>query len=261
MPERYIEIATLAAKRAGEVLRKNMGQLRTIEYKGITNLVSDMDKKAEEIIISTLLKNFPQHGIIAEERPRQGSDSEFQWIIDPLDGTTNYVHGYPCFSVSIALAIREEMQVGVVYDPLLEEIFWAEKGGGAYLNQRPIKVSETKRLINSLLATGFSYDIITGDDNSLKYFNHMVKHAQGIRRNGSAALELCYVAAGRLDGFWEHKLSPWDMAAGSLIVTEAGGEVTTFTGRDFSVYGDEILATNGKIHEGIIEVFYQCLIH
>lgn len=257
MLREYIETATLAAKRAGQLLLKNLGRVRTIEYKGITNLVSDMDKKAEEIIIATLLENYPQHEIMAEERPRQGPESEFKWIIDPLDGTTNYVHGYPCFSVSIALAIREKIQVGVVYDPLLEEIFCAQEGGGAFLNQNPIRVSKTKRLISSLLATGFSYDIITQDDNSLTHFNHMIKHAQGIRRNGSAALELCYVAAGRLDGFWEHKLSPWDMAAGSLIVTEARGKVTTFTGEFFSIYGDEILATNGKIHEEIIQIFCQ----
>ena len=257
MEKDYLEIATLAAKKAGQFLLKNLGQVNTIEYKGITNLVSDMDKEAEEIIVSILLENYPQHQILAEERPNQGPASEFKWIIDPLDGTTNYVHGYPCFAVSIALAIREEIMVGVVYDPLLDEGFSSQKGGGAFLNQKPIKVSETRRLISSLVATGFSYDIITQDDNSLIYFNHMVKHAQGIRRNGSAALELCYVASGRLDGFWEHKLSPWDMAAGSLMVTEAGGRVTTFTGNLFSIYGDEILTTNGNIHEEMIQIFRQ----
>jgi len=253
----YLETAKYAARKAGQLLVENLGRAREIEYKGVTNLVSDSDKQAEEIIISILRERFPRHRILTEERPEEeGLDPKYKWIIDPLDGTTNYVHGYPCFAVSIALAIKGEIEVGVVYDPLLDELFYTTKGNGAYLNDRPIRVSNTKRLISSLLATGFSYDVITGgEEKSLKYFNTMVKHAQGIRRNGSATLELCYVAAGRLDGFWEHKLSPWDMAAGSLMVVEAGGKVTTFNGGPFSIYGDEILATNGKIHAAMTCVF------
>ena len=250
-----LSVASDAALKAGGLLRDNIHGIREITLKGDINLATEMDTRSERAVVETLLASFPGHGIIAEEETRIQSDSGFTWIIDPLDGTTNYAHGYPCFSVSIALEQEGEIVLGVVYDPMRDELFTAQKEKGAFLNGKPIKVSGIDTLIKSLLATGFPYDRRVSEKNNMDYFHDLLMASQEVRRDGSAALDLCSVAAGRFDGFWELKLKPWDVAAGCLIVREAGGMVTDLSGTKFSVYDDEILASNGKIHGLMAEVF------
>ena len=252
--QEFLNVAREAALRAGRLLRENLNGTREISYKGEINLVTEMDRRAERAAVETLLAAFPGHGIMAEEEARIKNGSGFVWIIDPLDGTTNYAHGYPNFAVSIGLERSGEITLGVVYDPMRDELFSAVKGGGAYLNDKPIHVSHADTLIRSLLATGFPYDRVVSKMNNLNYFNALLMASQEVRRSGSASLDLCSVAAGRLDGYWELKLQPWDVAAGSLIVHEAGGMVSDFSGVRFSVYDKEILASNGIIHKQILEV-------
>jgi len=247
-------VAQDAARKAGAVLRTNIQGVRTIRYKGDINLVTEMDMQSERVIVETLHAYFPQHNIIAEEETNLHTSSEFTWIIDPLDGTTNYAHGYPCFSVSLALKEKGNIILGVVYDPMRDELYSASKGGGSYLNGRPIAVSRAQELIKSLLATGFPYDRAASERNNLDYFRDLLMASQEVRRDGSAALDLCSVASGRFDGFWELKLKPWDVAAGSLIVTEAGGMVTDLSGGAFNLHDEEILATNGAIHSKMLGI-------
>lgn len=249
-----LSVASNAALKAGGILRDNIHGIREITLKGDINLVTEMDMRSERAVVEMLLASFPGHGIIAEEETRILSNSGSTWIIDPLDGTTNYAHGYPCFSVSIALEQDGEIVLGVVYDPMRDELFTARKGEGAYLNGRPIRVSGIDTLIKSLLATGFPYDRNLSEKNNLDHFHDLLMASQEVRRDGSAALDLCSVAAGRFDGFWELKLKPWDVAAGSLIVREAGGRVSDFSGTKFSIHDDEVLASNGKIHGHMVEV-------
>lgn len=250
----FLETARTASLRAGRILRENVGGRREISFKGEINLVTEMDMRSEREIVSILREVFPDHGIMAEEETTIRNGSAFTWIIDPLDGTTNYAHGYPNFAVSIALEKDGEMIIGVVYDPLRDELFTAQKGGGAHLNGRPIRVSANDRLIRSLLATGFPYDRTTSERNNLNHFNALLMASQEVRRSGSASLDLCSVASGRLDGYWELKLQPWDVAAGSLIVREAGGTVSDFSGIRFSINDREIVASNGVIHSQMVEV-------
>jgi len=250
----YKRIAIKAAKRAGQLLSQNLGKANRIEFKGAVNLVTEMDRRAEGLIIDTLKGAFPDHGILAEERDEMRSTSNYRWIIDPLDGTTNYTHGFPIFSVSIALEKDGDVVLGVIYDPMLDELFTAEKGKGAFLNEKRIQVSAVSQLNMSLLATGFPYDVRTSPDNNLNHFANFAVRAQAIRRIGSAALDICWVACGRFDGFWELKLKPWDVAAGGLVVKEAGGRITDFKGNPFSIYSDETLATNGLIHKEMMDV-------
>lgn len=250
----FLTVASDAARAAGLMLRENIQGKREITYKGDINLVTEMDMRSERVVVEMLLASFPGHGIIAEEETKIQTASGYQWIIDPLDGTTNYAHGYPCFSVSIALEHKGEVIAGVVYDPMRDELFSARKGAGATLNGRAIKVSNTDRLIQSLLATGFPYDRKTSEKNNLDYFHDLLMASQEVRRDGSAALDLCYVASGRFDGFWELKLKPWDVAAGSLIAREAGGMVSDFTGTGFSIHSDELLASNGRIHGALVDI-------
>jgi myo-inositol-1(or 4)-monophosphatase len=244
----YLSVAREAAFTAGGILRDNIHGIREITYKGDINLVTEMDMRSERAVVEILLASFPDHGIMAEEETTIRNGSGLTWIIDPLDGTTNYAHGYPCFSVSIALEQDDEIVLGVVYDPMRGELFSAQKGHGAFLNGKPIQVSGIDMLIKSLLATGFPYDRKVSDRNNLDYFHDLLMASQEVRRDGSAALDLCYVASGRFDGFWELKLKPWDVAAGSIIVTEAGGRVSDLSGSKFSIHDDEILASNGKVH-------------
>jgi len=248
--ERAIEIA----REAGKFLKDRLHAVHTINYKGDINLVTEVDKISEEIITSKIKKLFPDHDILAEEFTDINSGSDFRWIIDPLDGTTNYAHGFPFFCVSLALERLNTMIIGIVYDPILDEMYVAEKGKGAYLNEREIHVSNTHSIIKSLLATGFPYDIQVNTDNNLNYFNEMILRAQAIRRAGSASLDLAYVAAGRFDGFWELKLNPWDIAAGWLLVEEAGGLVTDIAGNNYYLESSSILASNGGIHKEMIDV-------
>ena len=255
--EDYLRLAVEAAKLGGEVLRQYYGKEKKIEYKGEIDVVTEADKQSERVVVDLLSSRFPHHSILAEEGGSWEKSSEYKWVVDPLDGTSNYAHDYPFFSVSIALEKRGEVIAGAVYHPILEELFIAEKGGGAYLNDRRIHVSKVTALKKALLSTGFPYDILKDPDEALGLFGNFIHASQGIRRDGSAALDLCYLAMGRFDGFWELRLNPWDTAAGVLIVTEAGGRVSNFEGQTFSIYEDNILASNGLLHEGMMEVIKQ----
>jgi myo-inositol-1(or 4)-monophosphatase len=250
----FLTVAREAALKAGTILRDNISGAREISYKGEINLVTEMDRLSERMVVEVLRSDFPDHSVLAEEEASIDNRSEFRWIIDPLDGTTNYAHGYPNFAISIALEKSGEVILGVVYDPMRDELFWAEKGKGAHLNGRAIRVSQADTLIRSLLVTGFPYDRTTSEKNNLNYFQALLMASQEVRRSGSAALDLCSVAAGRLDGYWELKLHPWDVAAGSLIVRESGGMVSDFSGTRFSIHDKEIVASNGRIHQQMIEI-------
>ena len=252
--KRFRAFAIETAREAGQFLRARLNSAHEIGYKGEINLVTEADKTSEEMITSKINHLFPYHDILGEEFTDTNRGSDFRWIIDPLDGTINYAHGYPVFCVSIALQRRDKIILGVIYDPVLDEMFVAEEGKGALSNGRQIHVSSTVRLAESLLATGFPYDIRQNSYNALNYFNTMIRKARGIRRAGSAALDLTYVAAGRFDGFWELKLNPWDTAAGWLMVEEAGGMVTDLGGRDYYLQSPVILASNGKIHEEMVDI-------
>jgi myo-inositol-1(or 4)-monophosphatase len=250
----FLSIAREAALRAGTLLRENVDRPREISYKGEINLVTEMDRRSERAVVEVIRAAFPDHSILAEEEAKIEGGSSYRWVIDPLDGTTNYAHGYPNFAVSIALERSGEVIAGVVYDPLRDELFSAEQGAGATLNGRSLHVSAADSLIRSLLATGFPYDRATSEKNNLNYFRELLMASQEVRRSGSASLDLCSVAAGRLDGYWELKLHPWDVAAGSLIVREAGGMVSDFSGTRFSIHDKEILASNGRIHAQMLSV-------
>lgn len=251
-----LELAIEAAKEAGRFLKQNVGKVHQVDRKlgQETNLVTAIDRKAESMIVERIRKRYPHHSFLGEEFGKSDEQSEYKWIIDPLDGTTNFTHGLPIFCVSIGLEVRGELRLGVVYDPNLDELFTVEKGKGAYLNKRRLHVSSTSKLGESLLVTGFPYDIRSKTESILVHFENFLKEAQAVRRLGSAALDLCYVAAGRFDGYWETYLNPWDMAAGVLMVQEAGGKCTDLQGFPTTVYEKPILATNGLIHEQMVEV-------
>ncbi len=250
-----LDFAVETAREAGALLRDHFGRAVDVSYKSSPiDLVTEADLLSEALIKERIATRYPRHAILAEESGHQEGVSEYRWLIDPLDGTTNYAHGYPFFCVTLALEYRGEIVLGVAYDPLREELFVAERGAGATLNGRPIRVSRTEALAKGLLATGFPYTIRSRPDESLTYFARFVKTAQAIRRDGSAVLDLCYLACGRFDGFWELGLKPWDMAAGALMVEEAGGRVTRFDGSPFRLFEPEILASNGLIHEEMIAV-------
>jgi myo-inositol-1(or 4)-monophosphatase len=253
--DRIEQVGTEAAIAAGRLLMKRFRTHFAISHKGDTNLVTELDVAAEELIVSRILKAFPGHAILAEEKHSQTGNAAHTWVVDPLDGTTNYAHGYPAFAVSIGLQVGPCLEWGAVYNPNLDELFIARRGGGARLNGKAIRVSKTADLGASLLATGFPYDIRTSAENNLDYFAEFSLKARAVRRAGSAALDLCYVAAGRFEGFWELKLSPWDCAAGYLMVREAGGVVTNLRGEPGSIYERESLASNGHIHDQMLAVF------
>jgi myo-inositol-1(or 4)-monophosphatase len=251
-----LQIAIEAAIEAGKFLRTNVGKIRQIEYKEgqVTNLVTEIDKNSEKLIIGRIKDKYPDHDFLAEESGAADIKSEFRWIIDPLDGTVNYTHGLPIFCVSIALERKGEIILGVVYDPSMDELFTAEKGKGAWLNKQRLEVSKATNLIKSLVVTGFPYTVNENPEPDITHFRNFVVESQAVRRLGSAALDLCYVASGRFDGFWEGSLHPWDMAAGVLMVMEAGGRWTDYCGAVSNVYNKQMLATNGLIHEQMIEV-------
>ncbi|UCH00681.1 MAG: inositol monophosphatase [Deltaproteobacteria bacterium] len=252
--EDFRDLAVEIARDAGTFLRNRLNSAHKIDYKGEINLVTEADRVSEEMITSKINHLFPDHDILAEEFTYTNRGSDFRWIIDPLDGTTNYAHGYPVFCVSIALQRLDEIILGIIYNPMLSEMFVAEKDKGVFLNGREVHVSNTIRISESLVATGFPYDIREDTQNNLNYFNKMIMEARAIRRAGSAALDLAYVAAGRFDGFWEIKLSPWDTAAGWLMVVQAGGLVTDFRGKEYYLDSPVILASNGKIHKEMMDV-------
>ncbi|MGB5157316.1 inositol monophosphatase family protein [Desulfobacterium sp. N47] len=247
-------IGIAAAYKGGEVLKENFDKIPKIKKKGSIDLVTESDTESEKLIIETIKKVFPSHTILAEESGLENGDAECLWIIDPLDGTTNFAHHLPIFAVSIAFALNGDIVAGIVLNPVTGELFTATKGEGANLNGIPIHVSKTQKLTDSLLVTGIPYnfkEII--DDIQTRFFN-CLKASQGVRRLGSAALDLCYTAAGRFEGFFEQDLKPWDTAAGLIIAKEAGGSVTDFSGNSFDIYKPEILATNGKIHDEMIKL-------
>jgi myo-inositol-1(or 4)-monophosphatase len=253
-----LAVATRAAKMAGALLMEHLGRLKDIRYKSVRDPVSEADTASEALIADIIGSAFPSDGFLGEEDV-SGSSGEAdgsgrRWVVDPLDGTVNFAHGYPCFCVSIALEQDGEVVLGVVYDPAHREIYSAVRGGGAALNGNTIRVSKTRRLIRSLVVTGFPYDAATNPGRIFTDVEGMVKASQGVRRDGAAALDLCYIASGRLDGFWELRLKPWDTAAGMLIVREAGGRVTDFAGRPFEPGMQEILATNGLVHREMMGV-------
>lgn len=251
---KYLRAASDVAVKAGHLLKRNAHKVHSIKHKGEVDLVTEMDVRSEKMIVSQLKRQFPDFSFLTEEAEAIDNHSDFRWIIDPLDGTTNYAHGFPFWCVSIALEYRGEILVGVIYDPNLGELFTAARDVPAMLNGKRIKVTSRRSLSDALLATGFPYDIQVSDENNLNYFARFAVRARAVRRAGSAALDLCYVAAGRFDGFWELKLHPWDTAAGILIIKQAGGKISDFRGGKYSIYDKYLLTTNGRIHKEMMEV-------
>jgi len=241
---------------AGSIILNKLGGWKNLSYKNEINLVTEVDKDTEEYIIKSLSKINSEVQILSEETSKDKASfkSLNKWIIDPIDGTTNFVHGFPFFCVSIALMLDSEITLGVVHDPVRKETFFARKGHGAHLNENPIKVSSEESVPKSLLATGFSYGFKTDEDDNIKHFIDFLKLARGVRRAGSATLDLCYVACGRFDGFWELHLYPWDTAAASLIINEAGGKVTNFTNQPYNTNDKDIIASNGNIHPEMLKI-------
>jgi myo-inositol-1(or 4)-monophosphatase len=256
MTTNYIQAAVEIAQEAGKILREEFDRPPHIAYKGDADLVTQADKRSERAIVERLTKYFPDHGIVAEEGSGHEAKSEFRWHVDPLDGTTNFAHGYPCFCVSIALAQRDTLLAGVVFHPIYHELFAAVRGEGATLNGKPIHVSKIETLATSLLCTGFPAHKRVASPN-IHYYWDFTLRSHGVRRDGSAALDLASVAAGRFEAFWEFGLNKWDVAAGILLIEEAGGKVTDFAGAPYQLGGPMILATNGLIHEETRQVAHE----
>jgi len=252
-----LNFAIQMARDAGAILADRRGRAIQISNKGDIDLVTEADLASEKLIIERIKSYHPRHAILAEESGASAGDlsgsSEWKWIVDPLDGTTNYAHGYPCFCVSIALEHSGEIEIGVVYDPTRDEVFAAEKGQGANLNGRRIRVSDVEDLNRAMLCTGFPYNV-RERPNFARDFANFTMEAQAVRRDGSAALDLAYLACGRFDGFWEDGLNAWDVAAGALLITEAGGTITNFVGAPLDIYTPKILASNGLIHDAMMKV-------
>jgi myo-inositol-1(or 4)-monophosphatase len=251
--DQHKEVLLEAAKEAGRIMQQYFQGTFSVKNKdGINNLVTEVDTMAESKIIEIIKASFPDHSIISEEAGELTKDSPYKWIIDPIDGTVNFAHGIPICCVSIALSYNDDLQIGAVYNPMMGELFFAEKGRGATLNDMPISVSNKKDFARACLVTGFPYKWPDKEEHPIKVFERFILQGLPVRRLGSAAIDLCWVACGRFDGFWEYNLSPWDIAAGYLIVQEAGGRVTNFEGAPYSVYDKETLASNGWIHEEML---------
>ena len=242
------------AREAGALLRNGLDRPRELTFKSRADIVTDIDLASEQLLVRALREQYPDHTIVAEEGGGQDGANGYVWLIDPVDGTTNYAHGYPVFSVTLALLFQGQPQLGVVYDPLRDECFTAERTGGAWLNGRQLRASSTPDVRTALLSTGFPYHRFSRSDTNLPEFNAMIMRCQGVVRSGSAAIDLAYVAAGRTDGHWELGLKPWDSAAGALLVQEAGGQVTTWTGEAYDPWNGRVIATNGLLHEEIVAV-------
>ncbi|MBS1779988.1 MAG: inositol monophosphatase [Bacteroidetes bacterium] len=253
--EQFKKVLLEATKEAGKIIQQYFQGSFNIENKeGINNLVTEVDKHSEKAIIDIIRKNYPEHSIISEEVGEMLQESDYQWIIDPIDGTVNFAHGIPICCVSIGLKHKEELLLGAVYNPMMNELFFAEKGKGAYLNDKPIKVSSKTNFAKACLVTGFPYKWPNSSEHPIRVFERFILEGLPVRRLGSAAIDLCWVACGRFDGFWEYNLSSWDVAAGYLIVQEAGGRITNFDGEPYSVFDKETLATNGHIHEDMLRL-------
>lgn len=253
MSWRHLAVATEAALRAGRIQRERYASGVAVEYKGAIDLVTEVDRACELAILEAIRSRYPAHDIVTEETDLARTGSRHVWFVDPLDGTVNFAHSYPFFCVSVALAVDGEVVAGAVFDPVRDELFTAEKGAGAHVNGRRLRVTTASRLIESLLITGFPYDLHEKLDERLRPFSRVMGQARAVRRDGSAALDLCYVAAGRADGFWEVMLKPWDMHAGRLIVEEAGGKATRLDGAPLGLGPDGCVATNGRIHDALVE--------
>ncbi|MEM7066672.1 MAG: inositol monophosphatase family protein [Cyanobacteria bacterium P01_B01_bin.77] len=253
--QRFLDVATEAAMAGGAVLQTYWGNLSSIQEKGRSgDLVTEADRASEVAVLAVIKRHFPDHAILAEESGQLGqSGSPFLWAIDPLDGTTNYAHQYPLCAVSIGLLVSGLPMVGVVYNPILDDLYRAAKGLGATHNRQPIQVSTTTALENSLLVTGFAYDRRETLDNNYAEFCHLTHLTQGVRRGGSASVDLAHVACGCLDGYWERGLSPWDLAAGVVLVEEAGGQISAYDGSPFDIYSGRLVATNRHLHSAIIQ--------
>lgn len=251
---KYVACATEAVLRAGALQRERYGKEFAIEHKGAIDLVTEVDRACETAILEVLRSYFPTHDVVTEETVLERTGSRFLWFVDPLDGTTNFAHGYPFFCSSVALAVDGRVAAGAVYDPLKDELFTAERGSGAHLNGRRLRVSQAADLLRALLVTGFPYDLRDNLDEKLQLFNRFMGEARAIRRDGAAALDLSYVAAGRVDGFWEEKLQTWDMMAGILFVEEAGGRATRFDGTPLALRPDELVAAGPGLHPLMLEV-------
>jgi myo-inositol-1(or 4)-monophosphatase len=255
-----LNFAIQTARDAGRILAERFGRAVEITHKGDIDIVTEADVASERLIVERIRSYYPRHAILAEESGDTlaigDQQSEWRWVIDPLDGTTNYAHGYPCFCVSIALEHEGVIKVGVIYDPTRDELFAAERGEGATLNGRGIRVSDVDDLNRAMLCTGFPYDVRERNDFA-RHFSNFIMHAQAVRRDGSAALDLAYVACGRFDGFWEEGLNPWDVAAGVLLIEEAGGRVSRYDGSPFDIYTPPILTSNGLVHEAMMRVLKQ----
>ncbi len=254
MSWKYVAAAAEAALRAGAIQRAKYGHAIEIRHKGTIDLVTEVDRACEDAILDTIRSHFDGHDIVTEETELARTGSRHLWFIDPLDGTTNFAHGYPFFCSSVALAVDGALVAGAVYDPLKEELFTAERGGGAHLNGRRLRASSASELLQSLLVTGFPYDVRETLDASLRLFNRFMGHARAIRRDGAAALDLCYIAAGRVDGFWEERLQTWDVMAGALMIEEAGGRISRFDGAPLGLCADEVVASNGPLHHAMLDV-------
>ncbi len=254
----YIPAVSTIAREAGTLLMEYFDKNIKIEYKGVANLVTEADRKSETLIRERILGLWPGHDILGEEEGLHDSGSDYRWYVDPLDGTTNFAHGFPVFCVSIALEHKGQLIAGVVYDPTRKELFAAERGSGAFLNDLRIEVSKTARLAESLVATGFPSHKRHKNPN-IFFYHQITLRSHGVRRAGSAALDLCCVACGRFDAFWEFNLNPWDTAAGVLLVEEAGGRVTDFRGGPFLIDSRQTLATNGFVHDEVMHEFEQIL--
>jgi myo-inositol-1(or 4)-monophosphatase len=263
IPKNALYVGVGAAMQAARVIMDGYGKVFQIDVKHHHDFVTDIDRRSEATIIQHIRRAFPDHEILAEESGKHEQTSDYRWIIDPLDGTTNFIHGMPMFAVSIALEVQGELHAGVVYEPVRKELFTAEKNKGAFLNDRKIAVSTTAEKARCLLATGFPFRNFSMLDDYLRIFKYFMTRTSGIRRPGSAALDLCYLACGRYDGFWELNLNPWDMAAGTLIIEEAGGRITDFSGGDHFLYKGNIIGSNGHIHawmlDGVKEVLQERL--
>jgi myo-inositol-1(or 4)-monophosphatase len=253
-PAELRDFAVTIAREAGAILREGWGHAHHPERKGRIDLVTEFDRRSEELLLRRVRGRFPDHAILAEESGASGASTVARWLIDPLDGTTNFAHNYPFFCVSLGIERDGELVAGVVHDPVRGETFAAARGLGATLDERPIRVSSVPGLEDALLVTGFHYSIRERPEPTLTLFREFLMRAQGVRRDGSAALNLCYVACGRFDGFWEARLSAWDMAAGVLIVREAGGVVTDFAGGPFRLDGPQILTANARLHAAMRDV-------
>jgi myo-inositol-1(or 4)-monophosphatase len=250
-----IEDIKYIAQTAGEIIRGYFGKNFSVEFKSdVKNLVTQADKESEKTIIDFIKKKYPTHGILAEESGSHSNESDYLWVIDPLDGTSNFAHGLPIFSVSIGLQFKKEIVAGVVYDIMRDKLYSAEKGSGAFRDNEKISVSKNSIIEKSFLVTGFPYNINENPENAFEKFIAMTKSSRAVRRLGSAAIDFCYVAEGVFDGFWEVHLNPWDICAGKLLVEEAGGLVTDFNGQPIDIFNKAILASNGIIHQKMISI-------